>query len=62
MSNIADHAQRRQEAWVERRRLRLAAAVKQAAQESGFNCPMVLCAFLVRLLELLDRDANRSAH
>lgn len=58
MSNIADHAQRRQEAWVERRRLRLAAVVKQAAQDSGYPLPKEGYTFLVRLCELLGLDVK----
>lgn len=57
-STIADHAQRRQEAWEERRRCRLARAIEQASVAAGFECPEALKRFLVKLLEQLDLDGK----
>lgn len=57
-TSIADHAQRRQEAYVERRRCRVANAVQHAAEEAGFNCPLVMQRFLVLLIDKLDLDTK----
>ena len=56
MSAVADHAMRRQEAWEERRRTRLALAIRDAAEYAGFHCSKEMCAFLVRLLSQLELD------
>ena len=58
MSDIADHAMRRKEACEERRRTRLALAVREAAEHAGFQCSKEMCVFLVRLLEQLDLDTK----
>lgn len=58
VTHIAQHAIRKQEAYEERRRCRIAAVLRSAAVATGYSCDPALFRFLVKVVELLPLDPD----